>query len=815
VSRTECVAPLFLAAALSAFAEPFDEFVTLDDDTKHFRNADGLFCGFGVNYCQRLDGKMGHAPSRFDLAVMESDLRQIRRIGFTHVVLRMNWGLLSRKETKAGALVHWKKVLDLVEQHGLYAQIWFDPLNSWPAEVQAKHRRQTIFRDRNWRLYLDWVAETVGRFKGRKCILAWRSENESLPVDTATRHANDPELRTHFVNALKAHYRTVEHVNKAWGTAYAGFDSVKLPGKEHDLPDSAQLIDYNVLFHEPFIIERNQELARVIRKHDPNHLLFVSGIGAVGGRVGFLFEVHDVDKLTGFDVCGNGLYGRFHPQGTGSLLHYARTVRKFLSLGKPAMITEVGTEIGKHGRTYQRDWILAHFADAVGAGATAMDIWAYTSITDEDGNFRSTDNSTCHGLGEFIRSVQGTVFPQEQPQVLILKTKAEDYGRWPWRCHGNAMMLGDFLYQMHVPYDVMTDANITPERLDRYSFVFVPSRSVLLAEPVWQMIDGWVRGKPNRGLAVGYFSPRSAALQPTTPRTMAKLMGFDPGAPHSVVGVKDVQTLAFHFERPFGPFRAQGELELRFGGAGVLWNMPRQWADSAQIVATLRHTEAANMPLLVENRLANGSRVYSLAMRLGLVSWSLSMGMLQPTFDNLVPLYAEMLRRSGVTPRYAAPHNLGVYISKDNDAVIVKERMGIATRELLRSDRLGSFLYQGATVSLRRGRPPALLGPLRPRGVRVFRRVPIRVTKSSGEVGATALEHSRSAVHVKVESEGTTVLMIDGLEPNADFQLTSVEAPSRRLRATTLDSDQQGQIVLTVEPSDGTYVRLEFHKKRE
>ena len=42
----------------AAHAGLYDEFVTLDADTKYFRNADGLFCGFGMNYNQIIDGKM-------------------------------------------------------------------------------------------------------------------------------------------------------------------------------------------------------------------------------------------------------------------------------------------------------------------------------------------------------------------------------------------------------------------------------------------------------------------------------------------------------------------------------------------------------------------------------------------------------------------------------------------------------------------------------------------------------------------------------------------------------------------------------------
>jgi len=805
---------LLVCAGRTAHAGLYDEFVTLDPETKYFRNADGLFCGFGMNYNQIIDDKMFHAPSMYDLEVMASDLRKLKRMGFTHLSLRMNWGVVTRKETKADALANWDKLLDLVEEHGLYVEIWFDPLNSWPAEVPGQQRRETIIRERNWQLYLDCVGEMVGRFKDRKSILGWRSENESLPVSAQARYDNLPELLAPFREAVKAHYGTIAKVNEAWDTSYSTFDDMTLPGKDEE--GSGRLIDYNVLFHEPFIIERNREFERVFHKNNPNHILIVSGIGAVGGRVGFLFEVHDIDKLEGFDICGNGLYGRFPPQGAGSLLHYHRTIRKFLSLGKPAMITEVGIEVGGEKaltRSYQRDWILTNFADAVGAGGTAMDIWAYTSVTEADGNYRSTDNVTCQGLSEFIHGVAGAVFPQESPEVLILKTKGEDYGYWPWRCHGNAMMLADILYQMHIPCDFMTDANVTAERLEKYSFIFVPSQSVLIDEPVWRMINTWVRREPNRALALGKFAPTSALVKPAQiPVTMASLIGQPPTVAVEGIDIDESQTLTFDFQKHFGRFRPGDRLDFNYGGADSIWDMPRQWPESMQVVATLDGAGDGTTPLLVEDTLPNGSKVYIMGFRLGLVTWSLGMDALQPTFDNMVPLYGEMLKRAGVTAQYDAPHNIGVYMSRDNDVVIVKERMGIATEEILRSERLGSSLFIGATVTLTEGQPPTLSADLPPRGVRVFRRAPVSIVGHSGSISVRCMECEPRIVAIEVTSASPVRLALSQLEPAARYQLTTVVAGTHRQSAGIVESTEEGTLVLELSASEAKFVRLEFIK---
>jgi len=773
------------------------EFVTLDPETKYLKDADGLFCGFGMNYNQVLDGKLHASPYAFDLDILEDDLSQIARMGFTHVVFRMQWGYFVEGEGRdpEAAYAKWEEILDRVGKHGLYAQIWFDSW-VWPGDMTLDDKFNIVIVDEFWRRYLEWVSEVTAHFKDNKVIMAWRSENESLGVRTQARHAQHPALLGRFRDALGAHYRTVEKLNEAWGTGYAGFDEVKLPMPEDDA--TAKLIDYNILLHEPFVIARNQELARVVRKSDPNHLLFISGIGAIGGRVGGLFEIHDIDKLTGFDVCGNGLYGDFPPQGVGSLLHHARTIRKFISYGKPAMITEVGISHseGHPLRQLQKEWVLAHFADALGAGGTVMDIWDYTWITDPRGNYRSTDNVACRGVREFLQKAGRQVFAQESARVLILRSKAEDYGNWPWRSHGNAQMVGDFLYQMHVPYDVITDANVTPERLRKYAFIFVPSQTVLIEEPVWRMIDNWLRSG-TRGMAIGYIQPQSRTLQPTSlPPAMAGLVGLDPDAAHDVIGFTEPQVLSVVFSRSFGPFQPGDVLNLNPGAHSELWDMPREWASSARVVATIKTGDNRVTPALVENRLPNGSSVYCTAFTGGLVPWAINHRVTQPTFDNMVPLYAEMLSRVGVAGEYDAPRSLGVYISKDDSTVIVKERMGRSTTDLLRSERLGRSLFSEASITLKSGEPALLSAELPPRGVRIFRRLPITVTDFTGRITARAWEFDPEYVELEISGKGPLTIALGGLKPEREYQITSVASPSHRLAGTQATSDTKGMVVL-------------------
>ena len=816
---------VFLLGSGTATAGPFDAFVSVDAETLYFRNADGVFFGYGINYNQWRDEQLICKSVEFDLDVLRADLAQIAAMGFTHVVFRMEWGSFTPGEGRdpVAAYAQWQRMLDMVRDHGLYAEIWFDTW-TWPEGMTIEDKWHIVLVDDFWESYLGWVGEVTAHFNDRTEILAWRSENESLPVRQQARHQQHPALLARFRRALEDHYGSVSALNKTWGTEHAAFGDVPLPGEGEDA--TAAMVDYNVLFHEPFVIERNQELARVVRQSDPNHLLIISGIGAVGGRAGTLFEVHDVDKLTGFDICGNGLYGDFPPQGVGSTLHYARTLRKFMSLGKPAMVTEVG--MGEYGgqpaRHRQRDWILAHLADARGAGGTAIDIWDYVWITDAIGGRRSTDNVPCRDVAAFIRATKGAVFAQERPEVLILKTKAEDYAAWPWRCHGNAQMLGDFLYQLHVPYDVFTDANVTAERLAKYRFVFVPSQTTLIDEGVWRLVADWLEGEPGRGLAVGLFEERDAHLRVARPpATMLRLMGLPVDYAYETLSVPTAAPVyQLRFVQPYGRFKPDDTLPFRPGGTDFLWAMPERWADSAVTIATLAiktgtaHPEdLAHRPVLVENALPNGSRVYSFGTRLGLVSWALDQSAPQPVYDAMGSLYAVMLEHAGVTPVYDAPANVGVYIAADDGLVIAKERLGTAADDVVRSERLGHWLYTDAYLALAEGAPPCLQAAIPPRGVRVFRRVPVEVAAFTGDTRARIWSYSPQETVLEAESAHPCAFAVHGLEANAAFDVAITNAVDRTVGTPALDADSEGCLAIELRAGGRHFVCVRLRSAKE
>ena len=336
------------------------------------------------------------------------------------------------------------------------------------------------------------------RYRHRRCIIGWRSENESLAIHWETVYAQYPELLDRFRTYLIGKYGTIEALNADWGSAYAGFTAVPLPTDNTD----PLLMEYNY-FREAFIAARNQEMAAAVRAVDPNHLTLISGIGSVGGP-SVLFEHHNLDRFSNFGVLGNGQYpGDFNDGAFSvshqSVLHYLRTTRPFLSFGFPAMITEVSIWDDPAGVRVSNaqiaQFILTNWVDCVGDGGVGMDIWDNLVIAyrqdDTLGGVPDPDSEQMTRIGAFTEAVRGydVSFKAPVPQVLLLRNKAVNFSNQsPWRDLGNYLAVGDWLYQLHVPFDVRTEANLDAGLLDRYKAVVICTQTQLYDDAVWAML---------------------------------------------------------------------------------------------------------------------------------------------------------------------------------------------------------------------------------------------------------------------------------------------------------------------------------------
>jgi len=769
-------------------APDYTQFVRIDADG-HFANEHGAFLGYGINYNQEVDGVFRASVWEFDLEKMDADFAEIAECGFSHVVFRMFWGIGVNEDTRAKALEKWPKALDLVRKHGLYVVIWFDAGNSWPKEIPSERRGKLASKEQEWDLFLDWVAEVVSGYKDRQCIIGWRSENECYPIGyERLTPEGDGEILRDFQGFERRKYGTVQALNEALGMSYGSFEEIGFPSYEPDRPGmkaypmSPVLTEWDY-FREWIIGERNKVFAARVREHDPNHLLLVSSIAHCGGHSA-LFAHHDFDAFDAFDVLGNAGYADplFRDKGPfskayQSILCHAKIIRPFLSFGKPAMITEVGLwNDPEHGYTItdriQADWILTQWIDCVGGGGTGMDIWEYI-ITSYPEKVPPSDASAMPHLKEFIKAVAGydTKFVAPTSDVLVLRNKAADYSLWPgsscWIDSGNYYSVADWLCQLHIPYDVRSEAGVDAAVLAKYSAVIVCTQTQMYDDSVWAMLRDWLETRPDRVLVVGPYLPRDAHFKPAEPcADMQHLLGLDSTDYAKTDYSGDVVDLVF--KKGFGPVAAGSRIPFRM--FGLAWDMPTPLAATTEIIAERGDTPGS--PVIVCNELPNGGRTYTFGVFFG--SLTADHGPLK--YDAMAPVYREILGKAGVVPVFEAPTNLGVYVASDESAVLFKERFGVATDAILTAD-LDGALYDVASCEVDSEGKVTLHESIRAHGWLVAKRLPVALRPESRSVRVEPAGVSEGGLAFAVSSDAGTWVQLKALAPKVRLAIMLDGAP--------------------------------------
>jgi len=793
-----CAIALFCCAKAVGAPPTYAQFVTLDA-SGHFVNEHGAFVGYGTNYNQIYGGSRRYGVSEYDMTLMQSDLASLASRGFTHVVLRVFWGLYADPATRPTALARWQQALDLVEASGLYAVVWFDPANSWPSSLPGDERYDVIVSDARWSLFLDHVCDVVTRYKDRKCVLGWRSENESLAIHWETVYAQHPELLARFQSYLSAKYGVISALNSAWGASYASFAAVPLPVDNTD----PLLMEYNY-FREAFIAERNQTLAAAIRQIDPDHLTLISGIGSVGGP-SVLFEHHNLDRFTNFDILGNGQYPGDFSDGAFSIshqsvLHYLRTVRPFASFGFPPMITEVsiwddpaGVRVSDQQMV---DWILSHWLDCVGEGGVGMDIWdnlliAYDNYLSNTGT-PNPDTLPLREIERFITALDGVdlLFRQPDTDVLLLRNKAVNYSNSsPWRDLGNYLAVGDWLYQLHIPFDVRSEANIDAALLENYKAVIICAQTQLYDDSVWATLRGWAEGASGRVLVNGLYSPQDARFRSKAIcGDMKYLMGLA-GTTYATTwhGV-DGAPLDFVFAQSFGELPAGSRVP--FTMYAHTWDIPTPLAATADVIA--ERSDKAGVPLLIRNTLPNDNTVYTFGVPTGFVWWALGANVGPNEHDGMVPIYRRMLADADVTPPFDAPTSLGVFLSDDASVILLKERYAEATDAVLTAYLAGA-LYDVAACTVSSSGTVTLHEEMRPHGWRVVKRLPVTIVPDSGETRVTLGDASTASFEATFSGSDTVTVYCEALDAASVFPLR-VDASA----GVTVNSDVDGMLSFVV-----------------
>lgn len=770
----------------------FSQFVTLDADGR-FVNEFGPFMGYGCNYSQTYPGIGGHDPGLYDMTRFQSDLRNLRARGFTHLVQRIYWGFYEEPDYLAAPgqseiwlheemVQRWEHALDLIEASGMYVVIWFDTGNSWPTDLPGEERYDTLWKRERFERFKEHARNFATRFRDRKVIMGWRSENENYPLAWESVFAQPPELLGYWHDHLTAKYGDVGTLNAKWGSSYGAIGAIPLPTDWSD----PLLMEYNY-FREALVSERNQELAAELRAADPNHLILISNITGAGGGA-TLFEHHDFSLLDEFDVLGNAAYastrnGGFST-GNDSILSLLKVLRPIQSFGVAGMITENGmhhdVDTPPELRvTHQQsaDYIWSQYLDVVGVGAAGCDIYDNKTIAYDEWysptGVPAPDTVELRESERFIERVDGidTKFAAWDAEVLILRSSAMGHsGQGAYADQGWYYVIGDWLYQLHVPFDVRAETTIDAALLSNYKAVIIADQYRLFDDSLWLLLRNWVEGAPGRVLVNGFWLEQDSHFQPKTPGAdMRYLVGFDTST--YVTSYHSGTTLTLQLPAPFGDIPAG--THCPYVMQGYTLDIPTPLDATAQVIA-LRSDKPA-VPVLVENALPIGSRVYTFGM---------SPGEFSPVaHDGMVPMYREILDAAGVAPAFTAPTNLGVHLAGDHSALLFKERFAEATDEIF-SGSLGGAVYDAALCEIGASGVVTLRESIRSYGWRVIRRLPVAVVPAGGVTSVAVTTGSLPVFACNVSGGDAATFTVDELIPSQDYLLAIDGAGTTTLTAS-------------------------------
>lgn len=189
-------------------------------------------------------------PEHWDPSQWDRDFRKIAEMGFefTHFA-EFAWAMIEPEEGKFD--FSWlDKAVALADKHGLEVIICTSTATP-PVWLATKHpeiylwdenyiRRlpgargdYSFSSDVYWNYTEKCVAELARRYGHDKRIWGWQIDNEpSAPAD------HSPAAEEKFRSWLKKKYKTVQELNKKWGTAFWGavvndFSQVRIPNTRH------------------------------------------------------------------------------------------------------------------------------------------------------------------------------------------------------------------------------------------------------------------------------------------------------------------------------------------------------------------------------------------------------------------------------------------------------------------------------------------------------------------------------------------------------------------------------------------------------
>jgi beta-galactosidase len=225
-------------------------------------------------------------PEHWDESQWERDLKQIKELGFDFVhYAEFAWAQLEPEEGVYD-FAWLDRAVNLAAQNNLkvilctstatppvwltrnHPEILIENENGTKTDHGARQHpspSNNFYRDYSLKM-IDKLAEHYGNDLR---VIGWQLDNEPRPVFD---YGKDAEQG--FREWLKKQYRTVEALNKAWGTAfwsqiYSDFSQINIPRMSQMFMNSHQILDYRRFATEEMVSFLDEQ-AKTIRSHAKN-----------------------------------------------------------------------------------------------------------------------------------------------------------------------------------------------------------------------------------------------------------------------------------------------------------------------------------------------------------------------------------------------------------------------------------------------------------------------------------------------------------------------------------------------------------------
>lgn len=735
------------------------------------------------------------------------------------------------KQPKGHGLPHFTYVyqvydyfLDRAQAHGLYANIelsYYWGLH--PEVIPPAYRGKILLYGELWNAAGEAYAKILRYYSRRTCIVAVMVGEEDLVFDHCF---DEPTMLREFQRFIRRRYGSVSNLQRVWRHGYdtanqslwrkqtvsgknviwpdypftsgvfdlwTSFDDVKLPIFDHyrladvpnfplnDLPTYQENLARDPMWidfmdmKEQMLISRLNDLVAKLRAADANHILYYCNPYDFN-PAWHMLHCFDRGRLR-WDVIGVGQHDSgFDPAEVprwASCREYVQNVASYGpyldAVGAYPKGFACGEGMGGKTREGTAKYYPWWLADIVGGGGAFFQSYDWNHIAGRSAEKpRTYDETTLRALESFLYSVRDVPFTRNSnAEVLILRSKNAAYGMSAGFDFGNVRSLAEMLYQIHVPFDILPDTDVSAGsfelgkiNLNKYRFIFVPAQNQLLPPRAWQMLEDWItdpRYAGRRGLCFGLYQDLDCYFNPVKPpevhRAFERLTG----------------TKGFTRRVP-----VSGKMELRFtkffGSAARGDSMTIFFPESSEIgcmddvpVEKILEMEWDSSAVVIRNVL-NGNPVYLCGFYLGMAynaTWGLEKE--QSPYNAFTPLYRAMLESSGVKPSVDAPDNLGVYVAEGSVAVLVKERFGKPIDLDIGLSNLHGAVLNGATTVHKSNGSTRLSGcRIEPYGTLVFRRIGAVVVRGGTDISTTCRPYGEENIRCEICGYG---------EVEVDFQL--------------------------------------------